>query len=222
MRRLPTRTALTAALAAAGLTLVVSGCGAEDDQAAAATSTASATPTPSASGSAPATRGGAAGSVEVVLYNVTGADVGTVTLTPVDGAVRVEGRFHGLTPGGYHGFHIHQKPVCEPKAADGAFSTAGPHFNPGGTHHGEHAGDLPPLLVDKDGTAEILTQSDRFTIDDLRRGGVALIVHAQPDNLAHIPDRYRASGAPSPGPDEKTNATGDAGDRIACGVLAKS
>ncbi|EFC79609.1 superoxide dismutase family protein [Parafrankia sp. EUN1f] len=223
MRRLPTRTALAAALAAAGLTLVMSGCGADDDQASAATPTTSVTPTTGVTGSAQPTSGGAAaGSVDVVLRDVGGAVVGVVRLTPAAGAVRVEGRFHGLTPGGYHGFHIHQKPICDPKAPGGAFSTAGAHYNPGGTHHGEHAGDLPPLLVDKDGTAEIITQSDRFTLDDLRKGGVALIVHAEPDNLAHIPDRYQASGAPSPGPDEKTNATGDAGDRIACGVLAKS
>ncbi|WP_018639982.1 superoxide dismutase family protein [Parafrankia elaeagni] len=220
MRRTPSRTALAAAVAATAASLVlVSGCGSDDDEASAAAPAPAGTP---AASSAPTATGGTGGGVDVVLHDAGGAEVGTVTLTPVDGAVRVEGRFHGLPGGSYHGFHIHQKPVCDPKAADGAFSTAGPHFNPAGAPHGEHAGDLPPLLVDRDGTAQLTAETDRFTLDDLRGGGVALVVHAQPDNLAHIPDRYRAGDAPSPGPDERTDATGDAGDRIACGVLAKA
>ncbi|OAA18058.1 superoxide dismutase, Cu-Zn family [Frankia sp. EI5c] len=213
MPRSPSRTALAAAAVAAAGLVLASGCGADDDQAAAAT------PQPSGTSSTTPKGGGA---VDVVLRDGAGAEVGTVTLTPADGSVQVEGRFHGLPAGAYHGFHIHQKPVCDPKAPDGPFSTAGPHFNPTNAHHGEHAGDLPPLLVDSDGTAEITSQTDRFTLGDLQEGGVALIVHAQPDNFAHIPDRYRSTDAPAPGPDEKSNATGDAGDRIACGVLEKA
>ncbi|WP_026240415.1 superoxide dismutase family protein [Parafrankia discariae] len=214
MRRPLSRTVLAAATAAACLALVA-GCGSDDGPAA-----ASAPPVSGGVTSPPAT--GTAGSLDVVLHDASGAEVGTVTLTPVDGAVRVEGSLHGLPAGGYHGFHIHQNPVCDPKAAGGPFSTAGGHFNPGATMHGDHAGDLPPLLVDEDGTARLQAQTDRFELDDLRAQGAAVVVHAQPDNLAHIPDRYTAQGAATPGPDERTAATGDAGDRIACGVIEKS
>lgn len=158
----------------------------------------------------------------IIMRDVDGKEVGTVAFTGTESGTRVEGRLQGLAVQGFHGFHVHQNPVCDPHAPDGPFTTAGGHYNPGDAMHGEHAGDLPPLLFEKNGTAEVFAVTDRFTLDQLRQKGAALVVHAQADNLAHIPDRYQSKDAPSPGPDAMTRATGDGGDRIACGVIPKN
>ena len=76
-------------------------------------------------------------------------------------------------------------------------------------------GDLVPLLVKQNGTATLRVTTDRFRLADLRDGdGSAVVVHAGPDNLAHIPPRY------APQPDAQTLATGDSGERVACGAIA--
>ena len=94
-----------------------------------------------------------------------------------------------------------------------AFTSAGGHFAAPNTTHGAHAGDLPPLLVNADGTASAAFETDRFTLAQLRDAdGSALIVHAGADNFANIPPRYGT-------PDADTLATGDAGARAACGVI---
>jgi Cu-Zn family superoxide dismutase len=96
------------------------------------------------------------------------------------------------------------------------FTSAGSHFNTAGAMPGMqgHDGDLPSLLVNKDGTAELRVVTDRLSVADLLAGsGTALIVHAGPDNFANIPARY------APAPDATTLATGDAGARIACGLI---
>jgi superoxide dismutase, Cu-Zn family len=112
-------------------------------------------------------------------------------------------------PPGFHGFHIHTTGRCDPPT----FVSAGGHFNPGGATHGAHAGDLPSLLVNQDGTATLATATDRFTIADLRDAdGSAVMVHSGPDNFANIPARYG-------GPDQETLNTGDSGSRMACGVV---
>ncbi|WP_238430657.1 superoxide dismutase family protein [Frankia nepalensis] len=155
------------------------------------------------------------------MRDVGGREVGVVALIGAGSGTRVEGRFSGLAAQGYHGFHVHQNPVCDAEAPDGPFTTAGGHYNPGSTTHGEHAGDLPPLLFEKNGVDEVSVVTGRFTLEQLRQKGAALVVHEQADNLAHIPDRYQSNDAPSPGPDEKTRDAGDGGDRIACGVIPK-
>ena len=112
-------------------------------------------------------------------------------------------------PAGFHGFHIHTIGRCD---APG-FTTAGGHFNPTGATHGAHAGDLPSLLVTGDGEAFLATATDRFSIADLRDAdGSAVMVHSGLDNFANIPARYG-------GPDQETLNTGDAGSRLACGVV---
>jgi Cu-Zn family superoxide dismutase len=84
--------------------------------------------------------------------------------------------------------------------------------------HGDHAGDLPPLLVTADGRAYASFATDRFSLDSLRDvDGSAVMVHADRDNLAHIPTRYTVGGVA--GPDLTTRNTGDAGARVACGVI---
>jgi Cu-Zn family superoxide dismutase len=144
------------------------------------------------------------------LRNAAGQRVGRVWMHERrrDGVVLVFARLHDLTPG-FHGFHIHTTGRCEPPG----FTTAGGHLNPAGTAHSEHAGDLPSLLVKEDGTALLAAATDRFSIADLRDAdGSAVMVHSGRDNFANIPSRYGT-------PDAETLNTGDAGSRVACGVV---
>lgn len=140
------------------------------------------------------------------LIDAKGKQVGTAQFTEKKGGVEVTVKVSGLAPG-KHGFHLHEKGTCDPPG----FSTAGAHFNPFGKHHGsrnpsgKHAGDLPNLEVKQDGTAELTALAEEVSLGSgagslLRKGGTALVIHAGPD-------------------DEKSDPTGNSGDRIACGVV---
>jgi Cu-Zn family superoxide dismutase len=145
-----------------------------------------------------------------VLRNAAGEEVGRVVFTQQADKVLVKVVAHGLPPE-FHGFHLHEVGKCDPPD----FMSAGGHFNPAGQRHGSHAGDLPTLLVNHDGTAQASVAADRFRVADLLIGhGTTVIVHANRDNQANIPTRYAPAG-----PDAMTLATGDAGSRIACGVI---
>jgi Cu-Zn family superoxide dismutase len=163
-------------------------------------------------------------SAKAVVHDVSGASLGTVTLQPVGTKLRVSGRLTRLTPG-FHGFHIHSVGICDPNATDPTgtvvpFASAGGHLNPAGATHGHHAGDLPLLYVSADGVSSALVDSDSATFAAIfDADGAAVIVHANPDNYANIPPRYSAAGVP--GPDTATLATGDAGGRVACGVIVR-
>ena len=149
-----------------------------------------------------------------------GKRIGTVEIEEDDGATQINVRVSGL-PAGYHGFHVHTTGKCEADSAapddpskTGDFLSAGGHLNPDDSAHGEHLGDLPALLVNEDGTAS-LEFTGPFTLDDLRDAdGSAVMIHADRDNYANVPERYAPEG-----PDEDTTKTGDAGDRIACAVI---
>jgi len=156
--------------------------------------------------------------VSVVLRDVSGRAVGRVSLREANDTVVVEGSARRLTPG-FHGFHVHETGRCEAKAPAGPFTTAGGHFTGGSsTTHGDHAGDMPSLLVTQNGRALSMFVTDRFELDDLREAdGSAVIVHEARDNFANIPTRYVANGVA--GPDATTRMTGDAGARVACGVI---
>ncbi len=149
-------------------------------------------------------------SARAAVVNAAGKTIGTVRFDRGgrSRAVRVTVRVRQLPPG-FHGFHVHAVGRCQ---APG-FTSAGPHLNPAGANHPQHAGDMPPLLVTRRGEAEARFVTDRFSIADLRDAdGSAVIVHAQPDNQANIPpDRY------DPDPDQMTLDTGDSGPRLACG-----
>ncbi|TNF26229.1 MAG: superoxide dismutase family protein [Deltaproteobacteria bacterium] len=126
---------------------------------------------------------------------------GTVQFTEVDGGVRVVAIFAGLTPG-EHGFHVHEKGDCS--APDG--TSAGGHFNPEGHDHGlpgmamRHAGDLGNLVADADGKASLDHVFEHLALrGDSGVVGRGLIVHASKDD----------GGQP----------TGNAGARVACGVI---
>jgi superoxide dismutase, Cu-Zn family len=140
--------------------------------------------------------------------------------------VRIETVAVGVLTPGFHGVHIHKVGKCEPNSvaptggAPGDFMSAGGHFQAGGHTVEPASGDLTSLEVRKDGTGMLLTTTDAFTMDDLMAGEkTAIIIHAGSDNFANIPpDRYnQVNGAP--GPDEMTMSTGDAGKRVACGVI---
>jgi superoxide dismutase, Cu-Zn family len=142
------------------------------------------------------------------IKDAKGKTIGTARLTEVKGGVQVALKVTGLTPG-KHGLHFHETGTCNPPD----FKSAGGHFNPFHTHHGmnnphgKHAGDLPNLEVKQDGSAEVTVVAQGTTLRKgqaslLKDGGTALVIHAGPD-------------------DNMTDPAGNAGDRIACGVVVK-
>jgi len=150
----------------------------------------------------------AAPSAQALLRNSAGEEVGQAAFSPARGGVRVRVAVHGLSPG-RHGIHIHAAGKCEPPD----FKSAGGPLNPAGKQHGlenpagHHAGDLPNLVVGKDGKAKASFLARGATLGEgdgslLGPEGTALVVHADPD-------------------DGKTDPAGNSGARIACGVIEK-
>jgi superoxide dismutase, Cu-Zn family len=192
------------ALVAVGLAgALLTGCGDDDDTTEAGSQTTVAGPTTTT------TPPGAVAE----MAGPDGRSMGRVTFTESGDRLVVEGRLTGLPPG-FHGFHVHAVGRCEPGSP--AFGSAGGHLVTGTQAHPAHAGDQPVLLVLGDGTAETRFATDRFRLSDLLTGdGRAVIVHANPDNYGNIPARY------APQADYMTRSTGDAGDRLACGVVKR-
>lgn len=138
-----------------------------------------------------------------VLSPTTNSKIaGTVTFTKSGNDVKVVADLTGLTPG-KHGFHIHEFGDCSAPDA----TSAGGHFNPTKHQHGapdasdRHAGDLGNIEADASGKAHLeLTDSAMKLSGDESIIGHAVIVHEKADDL-------------------KTQPTGDAGGRLACGVI---
>jgi len=130
-----------------------------------------------------------------------------------------------LSPG-FHGLHIHSVGKCEADSvaptggAPANFNSAGGHFQAPGHSAHPASGDLTSLQVRGDGSAMLVTTTDSVTAEELLDGaGTSIIVHETADNFANIPaERYQQVNG-TPGPDQTTMATGDAGGRVACGVI---
>jgi Cu-Zn family superoxide dismutase len=156
---------------------------------------------PGAANAAAAPFGGAR-AASTVIRNATGGTVGWAFFTDAGrNGVQVIVLAFGLTAG-LHGLHIHTVGSC----VGPDFASAGPHFNPLGTAHGAHAGDLPNLSVGPAGIGHLITHSTSFTLAPGQLSifdgdGAALVIHANPD-------------------DGVTNPSGNSGPRIACGVIA--
>ena len=141
-------------------------------------------------------------SVTVDIKNAQGQSVGTAVLSPAAKGVKIKLDIKSLPPGD-HSIHIHQMAKCEPPD----FKSAGPHFDPSGshTHEGLPAGDIPDfsLIVAADGTAHASTVAPNVTLgsDDhsvFSNGGTAIVIHAVAGGTG--------TGAPP---------------RIACGLILK-
>ena len=152
----------------------------------------------------PAAKSAASAKGIAVLHPTAGNKVsGTVTFTPVTDGVQVQAEITGLTPG-KHGFHVHEFGDCS--AADG--SSAGGHFNPTNKPHAapnaaqRHVGDMGNIEADASGKAKLDYVDHHMSLsnDETSVIGRAVIVHAKADDL-------------------KSQPSGDAGARVACGVI---
>jgi superoxide dismutase, Cu-Zn family len=162
----------------------------------------------------PAAAGNKGDEAKVQLRDANGVVVGEAKFEQQRNGVEVQVKVHGLLAG-FHGFHIHTVGAC----IGPDFVSAGGHFNPAGVNHAHHAGDMPVLLVNADGTGEARLTTASFQVSQLfDADGSALIIHAGPDNFANIPSRYKLDNGAA-GPDATTLATGDSGARTACGVI---
>ncbi|SET50965.1 superoxide dismutase, Cu-Zn family [Oceanobacillus limi] len=148
-------------------------------------------------------------SLIVSLVNTSGDRIGDAVLEQRQEGVYITLEATELTPG-IHGFHVHEVGKCQPPT----FGSAEGHFNPMEASHGfdhpegPHAGDLPNIKVAEDGTVKAEVLAEKVTLEEgkensLRKdGGTALMIHSGAD-------------------DYKSQPAGDAGERVACGVIAE-
>ena len=143
---------------------------------------------------------------KAALKTADGKDAGSVTLTQTPSGVLLALTAKGLSPG-EHAFHVHEVGKCE-----APFTSAGGHFNPGKKKHGllvaegAHGGDMPNLHIPASGELTVEVHNAMITLEKdkpnslLDADGSAVIIHASKD-------------------DYKSDPTGEAGGRIACGVV---
>ncbi|SEA64704.1 superoxide dismutase, Cu-Zn family [Thalassobacillus cyri] len=122
---------------------------------------------------------------------------GVEVFVQVQGLPKYQPGGNGKKQIGPHGFHIHEKGSCQVGDQKSPFEAAGGHWNPDNQPHGNHAGDFP-VLFSNDGFAQMMFFTNRFKIDDILNKTV--IIHESPD-------------------DYQTQPAGDAGKRLACGII---
>lgn len=167
---------------------------------------------------------GADGSqARAVLYSASGAKVGRVTFLTGRHHTDVRVDLSGVTGvDAFHGFHIHANndPANgEGCVATGGFASADGHWKLDGQLHGSHHGDMPSVFVNADGSVETRFSIDRIAPADLE--GKAVVLHAGKDNFNNVPvgaaaDQYQPNSQAAL---DASAATGNAGARIACGVI---
>jgi len=140
------------------------------------------------------------------LKSTDGKDVGSAELVQTPAGVLIRLSVKSL-PEGEHAFHVHAIGKCDPP-----FTSAGGHFNPDNKKHGlmaaegHHAGDMPNLHIPKSGELSVEVVNDAISLEKGKPNSVfdadgsAIVIHAGKD-------------------DYKTDPTGEAGGRIACGVI---
>ncbi|HZX79098.1 superoxide dismutase family protein [Lysobacter sp.] len=175
----------------------------------ACSSTPSTDTAPSASTATTTTGTAAVSTAKAAVVNLASASgslvSGRLSVVPMKDGVHLAGEVGGLSPGSTHAIHIHEKGDCS--AADA--SSAGGHFNPAGAPHGKvgsgahHGGDMDNIVANAEGVAKVDVHASGVTlgggaVNDV--AGKAVIVHAAAD-------------------DYRTQPTGNAGGRVACGVI---
>jgi len=142
------------------------------------------------------------------IKNNSGEIVGLASFIESSEGVNIAVLVQSLTPG-LHGIHIHQIGKCNMPD----FKSAGGHFNPFAMSHGTknpkgyHVGDLANIYIKPDGTGSLLITSHLSTLEHginslLKKDGTSIVIHSGPDDLISDP-------------------SGNAGKRVACGVIKK-